>query len=288
MNAQEQVMYDLLGRLHKVVSKIGLRVVNFAREIYYQRYMIQFGEREDDIYIATYPKSGTTLMQMLVYQLTTDGQVDFEHIYDVSPWIRNEAYLKKEPKELPAPRIIKTHDPYRKFSRNTKGRFIYVMRDGKDVAVSMYHQQRNYNKADLEFETFFKHNYIKRNEMNYFTFMKAWLRNKKKLPVLYVRFEDLVDNIDPIIYQVADFLGMEVNEALAERIRYHCSFEYMKANEDKFGEQPPKKDNRIYDQFIRKGKVGEGKTMLSDQQHQEYRKRFDKHLKKFGFYPEGK
>jgi hypothetical protein len=284
MNAQEQVLYDLLGRIHKIVSKIGLRVVNFAREIYFQRYMLKFGMREDDIYIATYPKSGTTRMQMLVLQLTTDGAVDFEHIYDVSPWIRNESFQKREPKELPSPRVIKTHDPYHKFGRSTKGRFIFVMRDGKDVAASMFHQQRNYNKRDLEFETFFKHNYVKRNEMNYFTFMKAWLRNKYKLPVLYVRFEDMLEDFDAVIYKVADFIGVEVKPEDLPRIRQHCSFEFMKEHEEKFGEQPPKKDNRVYDQFIRKGKAGEGDTLFSEEQKKEYERRFKKHLARFGFY----
>ncbi|MBA7550607.1 hypothetical protein ES705_43126 [subsurface metagenome] len=41
----------------------------------------------------------------------------------------------------------------------------------------------------------------------------------------------------------------------------------MKKHEDKFGEQPPEpKPQFVYDQFIRKGKSGEGKDMLSDKQ----------------------
>lgn len=41
---------------------------------------LTFETLPDDIYISTYPKSGTTLMQMIVYQLTTDGRMDFLHI----------------------------------------------------------------------------------------------------------------------------------------------------------------------------------------------------------------
>ncbi|MEN0002509.1 MAG: sulfotransferase domain-containing protein [Bacteroidota bacterium] len=284
MNDQERMMYYLLGRLHKIVSKIGQKVVNVARSIYYQQYLLKFGERDDDIYIATYPKSGTTRMQMLVYQLLTDGSMDFEHIYDVSPWIRNEALLKKEPRELPSPRIIKSHERYAQFSKSMKGRIIFVMRDGKDVAASMFHQQRNYNKPNLEFATFFKHNYVKPDKMNYFTFMKAWLRNSKKLPILYIRFEDMIADFDAVVYKVAAFLQVEVPPDALPRIRERCSFDFMKAHEAKFGEQPPKKKERIYNQFIRKGKAGEGQALFTPSQHQQYEERFAKHLKQFGFY----
>ena len=103
-----------------------------------------FGERKDDIYISTYPKSGTTVMQMILYHLTTDGSMDFNHIYDVSPWIRNASFRSQKPPNLPSPRLIKTHDHYKDFDKNTKGRFIYVYRNGMDVAVSHFHQETNY------------------------------------------------------------------------------------------------------------------------------------------------
>ena len=52
----------------------------------------------------------------------------------------------------------------------------------------------------------------------------------------------------------------------------------MKQHEDKFGEQPPKPKERIYDQFIRKGKAGEGKKTLSEMQQKEYLQLFEKEL----------
>ena len=64
----------------------------------------------------------------------------FDHIYDVSPWIRNAAYLGQKPPDLPSPRIIKSHDKHKTFFKETKGRFIFVYRNGMDVAVSLYNQ----------------------------------------------------------------------------------------------------------------------------------------------------
>jgi hypothetical protein len=44
-----------------------------------------FVPRPDDIFIVTYPRSGTTWMQMILYQLTTDGDMTFAHIEQVCP-----------------------------------------------------------------------------------------------------------------------------------------------------------------------------------------------------------
>ena len=57
--------------------------------------MREFGERDTDIHIVSHAKSGTTLTQMLFYQLTTNGDMNFEHIYDVIPEEELDALLGK-------------------------------------------------------------------------------------------------------------------------------------------------------------------------------------------------
>ena len=134
--------YKIATKLSFFFSKISKRFGRAALELNTLKYHIQFGERDDDIYIVTYTKSGTTLMQMMVYQLTTDGNMDFNHIYDVSPWTDNDAFLDLPPRELPSPRIIKSHRVYKKIDKDTKGKFIVVIRNVDDVAVSQFHQNK--------------------------------------------------------------------------------------------------------------------------------------------------
>jgi len=71
--------------------------------------------------------------------------------------------------------------------------------------------------------------------------------------------------------KVAAFCNIKVAEKDLPRIKKRCSFEFMKKHEDKFGEQPPEpKPQFVYDQFIRKGKSGEGKNILTDKQKKEF------------------
>ena len=110
-----------------------------------RKLMQEFGERDADIYIVTYPKSGTTLMQMLLYQLTTDGNMDFGHIYEVSPWCRYSAYMKTGMSSTGQRRIIKSHDEYETMQGIKKGKFIVVMRDFLDVIPSFHQHIKDYD-----------------------------------------------------------------------------------------------------------------------------------------------
>ncbi len=238
---------------------------------------MHFGERDDDIYIVTYPKSGTTVLQMILYQLTTDGKMDFNHIYDVSPWIRNASYKRQAPIELPSPRIIKSHDYNWEFSKNTKGKFIYVFRNGPDVAVSLYHQQKNYNKSDLQFDNFLK-SFLKRKA--WFKHTKGWFENKKKLPVLYIKYENLLENKAGEINRILNFCQLSPDKEAIERAIHFSSFEYMKKHEKLFGDQPPEK-KKVYDQFIRKGASGEGEKYFSDEQKNKFLLLYNKKVKPY-------
>ncbi|MBN1187888.1 MAG: sulfotransferase domain-containing protein [Bacteroidales bacterium] len=275
----DRTAYKIARFFHRFLSNLAYKINKASLELHFLLYKIKFGERDDDIYIITYPKSGTTLVQMILYQMTTDGNMDFEHIYDVSPWIRNDAYVDIPPRDLPSPRIIKTHDPYKDFDHLVKGRFIYVYRDGKDVAVSKFHQEKNYNNPDLEFDEFMK-KFLKPSKYGWFSYTKAWLENKKKLPILYLTYEELLNDFDNAIQKIIKYLQLDPQKIDFERVKERTRFEYMKQFPDKFGDQPPKKA-KVYDQFLRKGVIGDSKNYLTSEHIEEYNKLLHKYLKNF-------
>ena len=80
-------MLKFCVKIGKRINKVGKWFLKRADRLRFEQYKLEFGERDDDIYITTYPKSGTTVMQVILYQLTTKGDMGFKHIYDVSPWI---------------------------------------------------------------------------------------------------------------------------------------------------------------------------------------------------------
>lgn len=272
-----KLIIKIIDKIYRIVNKIGSRFYIASQKLYFLKYRLEFGEREDDIYIVTFPKSGTTLTQMLLYQMTSDGEMNFKHIYEVSPWLSNDAYRKLPIRQLKSPRLIKTHDKYTEFDKDVKGRFIYVHRNGMDVAVSMYNQRKNYGHPDLKFEDFLK-GFFEGEEYNWFSYSKNWLDNKKNLPILYLSYEELVDNIEVCIEKISKFCNLPVRSEDIPRIKERCSFQFMKQHEEKFGEQPIERPAFVYDQFIRKGEKGEGSKHFNDEQKRHFEELEQKYL----------
>lgn len=278
MNTQVRILEGLI----KFFDRIKLNAERIVHELEFMKYELQFGERDDDIYVATYLKSGTTWMQMLLYQLTTKGDISFEHIYDVSPWPRHHAERGNEVPDLPSPRIIKMHDPYHKIQKGKKGRFIYILRDGRDVAHSLFHHRKSYNNQKITPEENFEMSFRSKDDMNWFDFNAQWLRNKNRHWILYVRYEDLQTDFVRELFRIAGFIGVEIKHEDVARITERCSFAFMKAHEEKFGEQPPKeKHEMVYNRFIRSGKVGEGKETMKEEDLKFFKEQFDAHLAAF-------
>lgn len=262
-----------------------IKRLNFIR-IHVNKYLFfkEFQQREEDIYVVTFVKSGTTWMQMILYQMLTDGNMYFNHIYDVSPWLSNEAISStaKRVNSLPSPRIIKSHDCYDDFDSAMKGRIIYVYRDGRDVLVSLNAHRRSYNNPEETMDETFRNFFLMDVDINWFRFNEEWLSNKYNLPILYVKYSDLKNDFTETIKRIAGFLNISIDTIDMERIQKRSSFEYMKKYENKFGEQP---DNKVvYNQFIRKGKEGEGEAVLSEEQKEyislNYKKYLEHYLKK--------
>ena len=109
----------------------------------------EFNFRDDDIVIATYAKSGTTWLQQIISQLIFNGAEDMA-VAEMSPWLD----LRIPPKEIKLPevekqehrRFLKTHLPVDALVFSPKAKYIYIGRDGRDVAWSAYNHHATPNE----------------------------------------------------------------------------------------------------------------------------------------------
>lgn len=232
-----------------------------ARLLDLARLDLDYRRDERDIFVASYPKSGTTWVQMILYQLTTDGQKTITHIDEVSPHLEETLlWSGRTISDLPPPRIVKTHLTYHRVPKGP-GRYLYVLRDGRDVATSYYHQQHSAHRDFASYFTAFMRGTLPYG--SWFAHVAAWLRNRGQLRLHVVRYEDLVADLEGSIRRIAEFCELPIDPDQLPRVVRNCTFEAMKQNESlfnltnrfraRFGE-PPK--------MIRNGQVGDWRNHL--------------------------
>lgn len=222
--------------------------------------MEKLGEQDSDIHIVSHAKSGTTLTQMMLYQMTTDGSMDFEHLYDVSPWPGWAISFRLKIKETEGRRLLKSHDPYSFLQHIKKGKFLFLIRNPMDMLVSEYHHHKDYYQVEEDFE-----DWAPSKLEFWYNYNRGWLENANGLDILYLNYEDTIADKQSQINRIAAFLDIELTDADIARVMERSSFDFMKAHQHKFGEQPNHK--KVYDNFIRKGKSGEGKRIASEKLH---------------------
>ncbi|NMO15465.1 sulfotransferase domain-containing protein [Pyxidicoccus fallax] len=222
--------------------------------------------RPGDIYVATAAKSGTTWMQQIVYQLVTGGRGEFEHIYQVSPFLEeliSAPWAERVLDALPSPRILKTHMDWPHLKAPPDSRVIYVTRNAADALVSI-HNHRVLNEGyRFDFDTSFFHG--DKLVRHWFRHLESWWPHRNDANVLHVRYEDLVADLEGSIRRVARFLGIPIEEERMGDILEKCGFAYMKRHDARFDTRIGFFDAREAGKptFIRKGAVGDGRTELS-------------------------
>jgi hypothetical protein len=286
----------LLGAFAMFVISLTLRIENavlmpcraklgsIRRRFSLVHYNSEYHGSPDDIFIVTYPRSGTTWLQMIVYQLTTDGAMDFPHIYDVSPFL--EATMiprRRNISELPGtPRVVKSHLPYHEIPKGP-GRYIYCVRNGLDVAVSYhYHARKSYpGMGGLSSSEFFSR--FMAGDVPYgswFEHVAGWLRNRDRLNVLVVTYEELSADLEAAVKRIADFCGITIDPAAMPRILERCSFAFMRKHDAKFsGEQFYPNAPALETPFIRKGQVGGWQQDLDARAASEFQEACDRRLR---------
>jgi hypothetical protein len=240
----------------------GKKLNNLSERLGLLQYRMEYDGSPDDIFIVTYPKAGTTWLQMIVYQLTTDGKMDFTHISEVSPHL--EEMMIPQGRRISdlrrTPRVLKTHLNYHDIPKGP-GRYIYGTRNGLDVAVSYHHHVRQYVPgwgmcSWGEFFSRFLAGAVPYG--SWFEHVAEWLRNKDGLNLLVVSYEELSADLEAGVKRIADFCGITIDPADMPRILERCSFAFMREHNAKLsvGGVSLLKPAIPQKAFIRQGQVG--------------------------------
>lgn len=253
-----------------------------------------FEFRDDDIVIATYAKSGTTWVQQIVSQLLFNGAEGLG-VAEMSPWMD----LRVPPKEVKLPlveaqehrRFMKSHLPIDALVFSPQAKYIYIGRDGRDVAWSLYNHHSTANA--LWYEALNETPGLvgppmERPPDSIVEYYESWLQGDghpwwpfwenvsswwavRELPNVYMlHFANLKRDMPGEIRKIAAFLGIPIDESQWDAIVEHCSFDYMKANA---GASVPL-GGAFWDggaqTFIHKGVNGRWHDTLSEEQSGRY------------------
>ncbi len=188
----------------------------------------------DDIFLVSYPKSGNTWVRFLVANLVhTKEPVTFLNIESIVPSI----YILPDRKlrELPRPRIIKSHECFMPRYRSV----IYIVRDPRDVAVSYYYYnlKKRLLSADCTLDQYiplFIADDLDMKSGPWGDHVLSWVRMQDTLErFLLLRYEDI--NADPIaeLARVADFLNLSSDSREVRRAVELSSAKHMRGMEEK-------------------------------------------------------
>ncbi|XP_019849088.1 PREDICTED: sulfotransferase 1C2A-like [Amphimedon queenslandica] len=238
-----------------------------------------------DLYIVTYAKSGTTWTQQIVALIQRGGEKNQSHLMQVIPWL--EIIGKEAAFALSPPRTLKSHLPYDMMPgrdpANSIGKYIYIARNPKDVAVSFYYHTKRHSEYnftgdwDCYFELFIK------GEVEFglwFDHVLSWWRHKDAKNILFLKYEDLKKDLPGSVKTIAQFMGYSLDDATIDKITRQSTFESMKDDPLATIDSLPLKFPVVSSStpFIRKGVIGDWKNHFTDEQSARFDAEYTKRM----------
>ncbi|MGW8247530.1 MAG: sulfotransferase domain-containing protein [Acidiferrobacterales bacterium] len=221
---------------------------------FFKRKPRQFEVRADDTFLVAYPKSGITWLRFLVGNYLNEGNCDFSNSHLIIPDIHyNPEYCL----QINKPRFIKSHLPY----TASYPKVIYLVRDGRDVAVSYFFHLKKYRRIRLDttfqdFMTDFNAGRLDRFG-RWGEHVTSWLDHQNS-NLLLIRYEDLKDDTGRVFEKILKFCGYEIDKGKINMAIEASSIERMRRSETEQG-----RSNELFsssDQsisFVRRGEKGQ-------------------------------
>ena len=198
---------------------------------------LNFRLQPTDVLIATYPKAGTTLMQQIVHGLRTGGDMNFDEITEVVPWLElaHDLGLDLEAPQRAEPRAFKTHFDWNSTPRG--GRYIFVVRDPADSLVSFFHFFSGwvFETGSVSIEDFALEYVLQGSRSGrYWDHLVSWWPKRLDEDTLWLCFEDIAADLPTATARVATFLGLDPRHPNVEIATRQASIDFMRENGSRF------------------------------------------------------
>lgn len=243
-----------------------------------------FQSHDQDIIIASNPKSGTTWLKALLFSIAnrtlyspSNTPLLTSNPHSLIPTFEFSIFSdppSRDLSEFRSPRILSTHVPHSILPESivdprSKCRIVYICRNPLDYIVSFWEFMKKgynpmYHESDYTLEAFVE-SFCEGEIMfgpfwdHVLGFWKASLENPEK--VLFLKYEDMLDDTVSHAKRLADFIGFpfseeEERDGVVEQIIELCSLKSLKELEvNKHGSGY--KIKMDYKNFFRKGEVGD-------------------------------
>ncbi|XP_060950371.1 sulfotransferase 1C2 [Limanda limanda] len=299
MSEQEEVSYsEAIQKANDSISRfplIPIRGIPLMNYIANNFDSIQaFRPDPSDIFIATYPKAGTTWTQEIVDLLLHNGDAEFckraptpvrspfLEIFSPPPIPSGLELLSK----MDPPRIIKTHLPFQLVPTGfweSKCKTIYVARNAKDNVVSYFHfDKMNLTQPEPGPWDGYVNKFI-RGELSWgswYDHVKGYWAEREKRNILYLFFEDIKENPRREIERIMRYLDLSVSDEVIGQIVELTSFKSMKANPmTNYSCVPASVFDYSVSSFMRKGEVGDWKNHFTPEQSKMFEEDYEKQMK---------
>jgi hypothetical protein len=248
------------------------------------RWLRHRGLAAEDIFLASYPRSGNTWLRFVLGEATTGKSITFDNVDEVIPELR--WHRRGQPIFEDGGRLIKTHEPWRREYRKA----IYIVRDPRDVALSQFARSQQLGIVDANFDNFLPL-YLQGQARvhpygTWAAHVRSWLDSSlaREGKLLVVRFEDLRLNPEEELSRMVRFVNVP---ATAETIRTalaNNSVEQMRAKEVK--SQKLYQSTTEVGRFVRKGAVQGWRSALTPAQQRLFEQYAGPELSRMG-YPSG-
>jgi hypothetical protein len=197
-----------------------------------------FEPRPSDVIISPFAKSGTTWLQQIAHSLRTNGDMDFDDIYEVVPFIdvALDMGIDLNGPQKAEPRLFKSHFGWDEVPKGC--RYVVSFRDPQDAVVSFYYFMTGWliEPGAIPLDEFVEYRAFDRERgPDYWGHMASWLRQRENPDVLLLTFEEMKEDLRGVVERVACFIGIEDGESIETAVE-HSSFEYMSTHSQPFSE----------------------------------------------------